>query len=74
MLRPLADALADSPRLVLDEADLRRLANGQLVPTGADLPDDVDIAVLDAAGALRAVVRRESGNLRPIKVMASRGE
>jgi tRNA pseudouridine55 synthase len=68
--RPLADAIGDWPRLVLDDADLRRLANGQRLPAG-DAPEDVDIAVLDAAGALRAIVRRDSGQLRPIKVIAS---
>jgi tRNA pseudouridine55 synthase len=69
-LRPLADALAGSPRLVLDEADLLRLANGQRLPSDDEALDGCDIAVLDSAGALRAVVRRESGQLRPIKVIA----
>jgi tRNA pseudouridine55 synthase len=68
--RPLADALADSPKLVLEETDLARLANGQRLLSADDALDGFDIAVLDARGALRAIVRRESGQLRPIKVMA----
>ena len=69
-LRPLAEGLADSPRLVLDEIDLGRLANGQRIPSDDESLDGVDVAVLDRAGALRAVVRRESAQLRPIKVIA----
>ena len=56
--------------LVLDETDLLRLANGQRLPSAEESLDGYDIAVLDGKGALRAVVRRESGQLRPIKVMA----
>ena len=71
-LRPLAEALADVPKVVLEETELVRLANGQLVPSEDESLEGVDIAVLDRTGLLRAVVRRESGQLRPIKVIAGR--
>jgi tRNA pseudouridine55 synthase len=71
-LRPLADALADAPRLTLDEPALVRFANGQTLPTPEGFAADVEIAVVDAAGNLRAVARVEPVGLRPVKVIRGR--
>ncbi len=75
-LRPLADAVANLPRIVLDADAIRRLGHGQCIdcvdtPTNSESTTS-DVAIFDDAGVLRAMARREchaqSSWWRPVKV------
>jgi tRNA pseudouridine55 synthase len=73
-LLPIEMAVAELPRLVLPENDLKYLCNGQSVavaqtPTGTEKTGEV--AVFDAAYRLVAVVvlDAERNRLRPVKVL-----
>jgi tRNA pseudouridine55 synthase len=73
-LLPAERAVAEMPRRVLTEGDLKRLCQGQRVLL-ADVPEDTaergGVAVFDAAGRLAAVaaVDPASRSLRPLKVL-----
>lgn len=63
-LLPLTAALRDWPRAVLQAEELRLMSRGQAVrPSAAlDAPSDRDIAILDDAGVLKAIARRDAEN------------
>jgi tRNA pseudouridine55 synthase len=67
-LRPVAAALAELPRVTLDDAAVMRLRQGQAVPSAAESADAA--AVFDARGQLVAVARIDPTRrlLRPEKV------
>lgn len=67
-LLPLVSAVRGWPAATLDAESLRRMSRGQAVhSTGNDeLPAEHDIAILDPAGVLKAIARRDSeGRLAP---------
>lgn len=73
-LLPLAAAVADLPRVVLEEAQLSRFASGQtvpfVIPNGVETPPDTTLAVFDPTGQFRGI-GCSSGDgrlIRPVKV------
>jgi tRNA pseudouridine55 synthase len=72
-LLPLTSAIANLPKLVMDEAQLQRLRYGQAVPASGFVVDEplAEIAVVDEAGNLAAIVRLDQEKrLVPQKVLA----
>jgi tRNA pseudouridine55 synthase len=71
-LRPIAEAVAELPRLELSSSVISRLRVGKTVPR-SPLPRGEEAAVFDTTGTFVAVVRldREQGLLRPEKVLAT---
>jgi tRNA pseudouridine55 synthase len=76
-LLPLAQAVLELPRVVLEPAALGALRNGQAVPWRWEeepqpLAPDAEVAVFDAAGRLAGVGRWDAANarLRPDKMLA----
>jgi len=71
-LLPLSAAVADLPKLTLDESEALRLCRGQAIAlTGAHLEQkDQDVAVFDSAGSLIAVAFLDNDNvISPAKVL-----
>jgi hypothetical protein len=71
-LRPIAEAVAELPRIELSSPVIMRLRVGQAVPH-SPLPSGEEAAVFDTTGTFVAVVRpdHQRGLLRPDKVMAT---
>jgi tRNA pseudouridine55 synthase len=75
-LLPVESAVAELPRLVLPEADLKQLRQGQCVAI-AEMPEAIEkgseVAVFDTAGRLAAIGMFDPGSkqLRPAKVLRS---
>ncbi len=73
---PLA-ALDDVAQIELDDARIEKVAMGQAVSIGADLPEPgKSIAILDRAGRLAAIghVRTDGQSVRPDKVFVRPGD
>jgi tRNA pseudouridine55 synthase len=67
-LMPMIGAVADLPRVVVSEAQGRRLAQGQTIDAPPELPAAEEYAAVDSAGRLFAILtRRDNGQLRPLK-------
>lgn len=66
-LRPLVEAVAALPRVVVSATDAARLRNGQRPPLVA--PAAPEVAVVDPAGALVAIAAADGRSLRPLKVI-----
>ncbi|HEX8433339.1 MAG TPA: tRNA pseudouridine(55) synthase TruB [Longimicrobium sp.] len=67
LLTPLA-ALADMPRVLVDEAGMVALGHGRAVPAPADAPDGVPLVLASAEGRLLAIGQRDGEQVRPRKV------
>ncbi|MEW5927317.1 MAG: tRNA pseudouridine(55) synthase TruB [Gemmatimonadota bacterium] len=65
-----AEAVAHLPRVEVDEAGAAALGHGRAVPSPADLPAGVPVALLAADGALLAVGERTGDRVQPRKVLA----
>ena len=77
LLLPLDAGLEDVPSLILDEADLPRVARGQAVRAPRGEPGESPVRLFDGAGRLVAIGRWRGGTLLPDKVLvdaASTGE
>jgi tRNA pseudouridine55 synthase len=72
-LLPVAEAVAELPRLTLAEEVVARLGHGQSVSVGGNLPPDdrQAVAVFDGAGTLVGIARvdRVKNLLRPEKIL-----
>ena len=71
-LRPIEEAVAELPRVVLSEEEVRRLCQGQVVaPAGPGGAAGAEAAVFDAANRLAATAAWEADGraLRPTKVL-----
>jgi tRNA pseudouridine55 synthase len=65
VLLPMSEAVADHPRVVLEEADARAVGHGKtLPPTGRRGP----VAAVDPSGALLAIIEDRDGGARPLAV------
>lgn len=65
-----AEAVAHLPRVEVDEAGAAALGHGRAVPSPADLPAGVPVALVAADGALLAVGERSGDRVQPRKVLA----
>ena len=77
LLLPLDAGLEDLPSLILDAADLPRVARGQAVRAPGGEPGESPVRLFDGAGRLVAIGRWRGGTLLPDKVLvdaASTGE
>ena len=75
-LRPMEEAVAELPRVVLSEEEVRRLCQGQAVaPAGFAGAAGGEAAVFDAANRLAATAAWDAGGrvLRPAKVLQGAG-
>ncbi len=73
-LRPVRDALSELRWLTLKAAEVARMRQGQTVPYPEPLAErDLECAVFDDAGALRAIARwdHNRGSLVPLKVLST---
>lgn len=74
-LLPLATAVVELPRLTLEAGQVARLRQGQGLPlpgaAGLNSTQATEVAVLDPAGSLAAIVtvHREQSRIMPIKVL-----
>lgn len=67
----MAEAVADHPTRIAEADEARAISVGKaLTPTGAPGP----VALVDAAGALLAMIEDREGRARPLAVFASSGE
>jgi tRNA pseudouridine55 synthase len=74
-LRSIPDALAEWPRVVLNVAEVERIAHGQAIASRKDAKtrnEDELTLLLDDAGEAVGVARRKDGALAPVKVLGSR--
>jgi tRNA pseudouridine55 synthase len=69
-LLPIAGAVSELPRLILDAETATRLAHGQHVAAGSDTAGG-ESAAFDAAGNLLMIVEIDAGVLHARKVLAS---
>lgn len=68
MLSPL-EAVAQMPRVAVDEAGIAALRFGRAVPASPDTPSGVPVALASDAGELLAIGARDGDVVRPRKVL-----